>query len=164
MFTTSIQKTIKRIVWLGVSYSDDGQAYFLGLTHNQGMEAFISLSALGSILFLFSQPRSTIDYITGSNGRRKSRTVKLGAAVQVLASLLPPAVYLTGVMRNGLECPGLIMNWALHQPGFIGKGWKATIRTAACFGSFYLWSTTRKSINRSGSSVSFFIYLSVVKI
>jgi hypothetical protein len=164
MFTTSIQKVIKWIVWLtGVSYSDDGKTYFLGLTHNQGMEAFISLSALGSMLFLFSQPRSTIDYITGSNGRHKSLTVKLGAIVQGLASLLPPAVYLTGVMHNGLECPGLIMKWALHQPKFIGKGWKAAIRAAACFGSLYLWVATRKSINCCGSSVSFSIYLSVVK-
>jgi hypothetical protein len=163
MFATSIQTVIEWTVWLGVSYSDNGKTYFLSLTHNQGMETFISLSALGLMLFLFSQPRSTIDHITSSDARHKSLTVKLGAVVQVLASLLPPAVYLTGVMCNGLECPGLIMKWALHQPRFIGKGWKATIRAVACFGSLYLWMATRKSINCCGSSVSFFIYLSVVK-
>jgi protein-S-isoprenylcysteine O-methyltransferase Ste14 len=137
---------------MGVSYSTDGKAYFLGLTHNQGMEAFISLSALGSMLFLCSYPHSTIAHLTNSNGERKSLTVKRGTVVQVLASLLPPAAYLTGVMRNGLENPGSIMKWAIYQPGFVGIGWKAAIRATACFGLFYLWRTTNRSINRDRSS------------
>lgn len=126
----------------------------LSLSHNQGLELIIVSTALFQLAKGTRDVRRTkkiADAQAGSVDKSTLPTSLVGSFVtpiQGLTLVLPPIVYITGVVGNGLVQPAWMERWRL--PFEIGVQEETWVRTGACVAALGMSICLTKLFGRLG--------------
>ncbi|KAF8837061.1 hypothetical protein BDN67DRAFT_973480 [Paxillus ammoniavirescens] len=109
---------------------------------SQGIEAIVVLTIANGLRYTITKVRSVAANAESKGGRIRPESIptsflaRIVTPIQVLATFLPPVVYLSAVVLNGFQQPEWMAEFALS--GMVGSQWKNALRVLACFSNHLL--------------------------
>ncbi|KIJ12323.1 hypothetical protein PAXINDRAFT_156963 [Paxillus involutus ATCC 200175] len=103
---------------------------------SQGIEAIVVLTIANGLRRSITKVRSVAANAESKGGRIRPESIptsflaRIVTPIQVLATALPPVVYLCVVVLNGLQQPEWMAKFALS--GMVGSQWRNALRVLAC--------------------------------